>query len=140
MLEERCEQRDDARTRYEQAARLAPDFQPVLRRLRVLYTENSQWELALQIGELEATTPMRPVERGAFQVEMGRIWLDRLGDPYVRSGADHDGRVGIEWGVYGLPESFIVDREGRIRYKHIGPIGPQDLEETIMPLIAKLRG
>jgi cytochrome c biogenesis protein CcmG/thiol:disulfide interchange protein DsbE len=69
-----------------------------------------------------------------------RRWLDRLGDPYVRSGADHDGRVGIEWGVYGLPESFIVDRDGRIRYKHIGPIGPKDLEETIMPLIEKLRG
>jgi len=80
VLEERCERSNDARTRYEQAARLAPDFQPVLRRLRVLYTENSQWELALQIGELEASTPMRPVERAAFQVEMGRIWLDRLGE------------------------------------------------------------
>ena len=69
-----------------------------------------------------------------------RRWLDRMGDPYVRSGADHDGRVGIEWGVYGLPETFIIDRDGRIRYKHVGPILPEDLEETIMPLIEKLRG
>ena len=69
-----------------------------------------------------------------------RRWLDRLGDPYVRSGADHDGRVGIDWGVYGLPETFIVDREGRIRYKHIGPIRPEDLEEVILPRIEELRG
>ncbi len=72
--------------------------------------------------------------------EDARRWLERLGDPYVRSGADHDGRVGIDWGVYGLPESFVVDRDGRIVYKHIGPIRPEDLEETIMPLIEKLRG
>ncbi len=69
-----------------------------------------------------------------------RRWLDRLGDPYHRAGADLDGRAGIEWGVYGLPETFIVDREGRIAYKHTGPILRQDVEECILPLIEMLRG
>lgn len=66
-------------------------------------------------------------------------WLDSLGDPYTRTGADRDGRVGIEWGVYGVPETFVIDLDGRIAYKHIGPISPQALEETILPLVEKLR-
>jgi cytochrome c biogenesis protein CcmG, thiol:disulfide interchange protein DsbE len=49
-------------------------------------------------------------------------WLSALGDPYTRTGADLDGRVGIDWGVYGVPETFVIDRNGRIAYKHIGPI------------------
>ncbi len=71
--------------------------------------------------------------------EDARRWLDRLGDPYVRSGADRDGRVGIDWGVDGLPETFIIDRNGRIVYKHIGPIRPEDLENKILPIIEELR-
>jgi cytochrome c biogenesis protein CcmG/thiol:disulfide interchange protein DsbE len=66
-------------------------------------------------------------------------WLDRLGDPYTRTGADIDGRVGIEWGVYGVPETFVIDGHGRIAYKQIGPISPKILEETLRPLIARLR-
>ena len=66
-------------------------------------------------------------------------WLQALGDPYTRTGADIDGRVGIELGVYGVPETFVIGKEGRIRYKHIGPITPNDLEETILPLIETLR-
>lgn len=66
-------------------------------------------------------------------------WLDKLGDPYTRTGADRDGRVGIDWGVYGVPETFVVDREGRIAYKHIGPVTPEAWRETILPLIEKLR-
>ncbi|MFQ5757712.1 MAG: DsbE family thiol:disulfide interchange protein [Acidiferrobacterales bacterium] len=66
-------------------------------------------------------------------------WLDDLGDPYTRTGADVNGRVGIEWGVYGVPETFVIDRTGRIAYKKIGPIAEQDLEQTILPLIEKLR-
>ena len=66
-------------------------------------------------------------------------WLNELGDPYVRTGADVNGRVGIDWGVYGVPETFVIDREGRIAYKHIGVLTPKALEETIMPLVDKLR-
>jgi len=66
-------------------------------------------------------------------------WLDDLGDPYTRTGADLDGRVGIEWGVYGVPETFVVSKKGVIVHKHIGPVSAKDLEATILPLIERLR-
>ena len=66
-----------------------------------------------------------------------REWIAALGNPYTRIGAD-DGRVGIDWGIYGVPETFVVDRTGRIRYKHVGPLSQADLERTILPLIARL--
>ena len=69
--------------------------------------------------------------------EAARAWIAELGNPYTRIGAD-DGRVGIEWGVYGVPETFVVDRQGRIRYKHVGPLTRDDLDRKILPLIAKL--
>ena len=65
-------------------------------------------------------------------------WLDTMGDPYTRTGADLDGRVAIDWGVYGVPETYVIDREGRIAFKQIGPITPESLEQTILPLIARL--
>jgi len=66
-------------------------------------------------------------------------WLDNLGDPYTRTGADINGRVGIDWGVYGVPETFVIDRQGRIAYKQIGPVNREVLEKTILPLIRKLQ-
>lgn len=66
-------------------------------------------------------------------------WLTELGDPYTRTGADINGRVAIDWGVYGVPETFVIDRQGRIAYKQIGPINPEILEKTILPLIRQLR-
>ena len=66
-------------------------------------------------------------------------WLDTMGDPYTRTGADLDGRVGIDWGVYGVPETFVVDAEGRIAFKQIGPVTPEILDQTILPLVRKLR-
>ena len=69
--------------------------------------------------------------------EAARAWIAELGNPYTRIGAD-DGRVGIEWGVYGVPETFVVDRDARIRYKHVGPLTRGDLEQKILPLIANL--
>ncbi len=66
-------------------------------------------------------------------------WLGELGDPYMRTGADIDGRIAIDWGVYGVPETFVIDRQGRIAYKQIGPLNPEVLEKTILPLIRKLR-
>lgn len=66
-------------------------------------------------------------------------WLTDLGDPYTRTGADINGRVAIDWGVYGVPETFVIDRQGRIAYKQIGPINPEILEKTILPLIRQLR-
>jgi len=71
--------------------------------------------------------------------EDAAAWLDSLGDPYTRTGADITGRVGIDWGVYGVPETFVIDRQGRIAYKHIGPISEQDWREKLRPLVEKLR-
>lgn len=66
-------------------------------------------------------------------------WLQRHGDPYARVGADGDGRAGIEFGVYGVPESFLIDTSGRIVCKHIGPITERDWNNTLKPAIAALR-
>lgn len=66
-------------------------------------------------------------------------WLKRFGDPYVLSAWDIDGRVGIDYGVYGAPETFVIDKGGVIRHKQIGPITPEALDKTILPLIRKLQ-
>ncbi len=66
-------------------------------------------------------------------------WLAELGDPYTRIGSDLNGRVAIDWGVYGVPETFVISADGTIAYKHIGPISEEVLQRTILPLIAKLR-
>jgi cytochrome c biogenesis protein CcmG, thiol:disulfide interchange protein DsbE len=66
-------------------------------------------------------------------------FLRRGGDPYVLSAVDESGRVGIDYGVYGVPETFLIDKEGIIRYKHIGPITPKSLRETILPLVEQLK-
>ena len=68
-----------------------------------------------------------------------RAWLDQMGDPYTRIGADMSGRVAIDWGVYGVPETFVIDRDGMIVHKHIGAITPEALRKTIMPIIDKLQ-
>ena len=73
------------------------------------------------------------------QPEDAEEWLEEVGDPYTLTGADIDGRVGIEWGVYGLPETFIVDRESRIVYRHVGAISAADLEECLLPIVERLR-
>ena len=67
-------------------------------------------------------------------------WLQSLGDPYVASGFDGDGRVGIDLGVYGLPETFLVDADGTIVHKHIGPLSPEIWEREFVPVIARLKG
>lgn len=71
--------------------------------------------------------------------EDGVKWLARFGNPYDLSVSDLDGRVGIDFGVYGVPETFLIDRQGVIRYKHIGPVTPQALQDTILPLIKELQ-
>jgi len=65
-------------------------------------------------------------------------WLRALGDSYYATGADRDGRVGIDWGVYGVPETFIVDRAGKIRHKHVGPMTSDILKNQIVPIIKDL--
>ena len=66
-------------------------------------------------------------------------WLRDTGNPYEASIFDYDGRAAIDWGAYGTPETFVVDQQGVIRYKHTGPITEEKLRDEIMPLINKLR-
>ena len=68
----------------------------------------------------------------------GVQWLAKFGNPYALSAYDVDGRVGIDFGVYGVPATFVIDKQGVVRYKQIGPITPEALEKKILPLIRKL--
>ena len=70
----------------------------------------------------------------------GQRWLANFGNPYEASLFDENGRVGIDFGVYGVPETFVIDREGIIRFKHIGPLTPDVLADKIEPLVRKLNG
>ena len=72
--------------------------------------------------------------------EDGMKWLQDWGNPYVLSAFDQDGRVGIDYGVYGVPETFVVDRAGIIRYKHIGPVTQADLDTVLLPKVRELQG
>ena len=65
-------------------------------------------------------------------------WLDRFGNPYEASLFDGDGRTGIDFGVYGVPETFVIDKQGVVRFKQIGPLTPEVIETRIKPLIEKL--
>ena len=68
----------------------------------------------------------------------GTQWLAKFGNPYTVSAFDVDGKVGIDYGVYGVPETFVIDKDGVIRYKQIGPITPEALEKKILPLLKSL--
>ena len=67
-------------------------------------------------------------------------WLKRNGDPYKLSVYDAAGRIGIDYGVYGVPETYVIDQKGVIRYKHIGPLTPEIAQKKIQPLVKELRG
>ena len=73
------------------------------------------------------------------QLTAARDWLSKFGNPYEASGFDQDGRVGIDLGVYGVPETFVIDKKGLIRMKHTGPVTPQALEKDILPLVERLK-
>ncbi len=70
--------------------------------------------------------------------EDGNAWLARMGNPYQASFFDQEGRVGIDFGVYGVPETFVIDKAGTIRLKHIGPLTPEVIATEIEPLLKKL--
>jgi cytochrome c biogenesis protein CcmG/thiol:disulfide interchange protein DsbE len=65
-------------------------------------------------------------------------WLEQFGNPYRDSLVDADGRIGLDYGVYGVPETFVIDASGVIRYKHIGPVTPEVLRDKIEPLLRRL--
>ena len=67
-------------------------------------------------------------------------WLLKLGDPYLTTAIDRDGRVGIDYGVYGVPETFVIDQAGIVRHKHVGPLTQEAWSRDVWPLIQKLKG
>ena len=67
-----------------------------------------------------------------------QAWLKQLGNPYAESLTDPEGRIGIDYGVYGVPETFVIDARGTVRLKHVGPITPEVLRDKIDPLLKKL--
>jgi cytochrome c biogenesis protein CcmG/thiol:disulfide interchange protein DsbE len=71
--------------------------------------------------------------------EKARAFLDELGDPYARIGADRDGRTGLDWGIYGVPETFVVDGEGTILIRHPGPVTRDVLRHRLRPVIEGAR-
>ena len=135
-----------------------PDFDlPAVKgRTKGLSSENLSGEVSLVnvfaswCAECKREHPllMDLAERGVVPVhgfnykdklDDAQTWLDTLGDPYTRTGADLNGRVGIDLGVYGVPETFIVDRDGRIAHKHIGAITRESIEGEILPIVRKLQ-
>ena len=73
------------------------------------------------------------------QAETARRFLGRYGNPFAAVGTDEQGRGAIEWGVYGMPETFVVNGKGEIAFKHVGPISRESLERVLIPAIAKAR-
>lgn len=71
--------------------------------------------------------------------EAANKWLETLGNPYNDSIMDADGRIGIDWGVYGVPETFVIDKQGIVRYKHTGPVTEDDVENKFNHWIAELQ-
>jgi cytochrome c biogenesis protein CcmG, thiol:disulfide interchange protein DsbE len=66
-------------------------------------------------------------------------WLEKLGDPYIATAYDEDGRVGIDWGVYGAPETFLIGADGTVIYKHISPLNEQVWQQEFLPRIRAAR-
>jgi cytochrome c biogenesis protein CcmG, thiol:disulfide interchange protein DsbE len=73
------------------------------------------------------------------QPDAAKAWLAKLGDPYDLSVKDNDGRIGIEYGVYGVPETFVIDKNGVIRFKQIGPITEDVWKQKLLPMLEQLR-
>lgn len=74
------------------------------------------------------------------QRDMANRWLQQLGDPYIASAFDGDGRVGIDWGVYGAPETFLIAADGTVLYKHISPMNERVWQQEFLPRIEAARG
>jgi len=87
----------------------------------------------------ELKTPVYGIDYKDKPEDAARF-LSELGNPFSRIGADRDGRVGIDFGVYGVPETYVIDKAGRIRLRHVGPLAPADVARQIAPLVKALQG
>ena len=92
----------------------------------------------VQASDEPAGKPMNPEDKLAMARQRSLNWLRVKGDPYSLVAMDLDGRVGIDYGVYGVPESFLIDRTGTIRWKHVGPLTPEVVSGALMPKVREL--
>ncbi|MFM6992274.1 MAG: DsbE family thiol:disulfide interchange protein [Rhodoferax sp.] len=92
----------------------------------------------VQVQDEPAGRKFTPEEKLKLARERSQLWLSRHGNPYALSVLDLDGRVGIDYGVYGVPETYVIDKEGVIRYKRVGVVTQDLLQSTILPLVQKL--
>ncbi len=92
----------------------------------------------VQAQDAPAGRQLSPEEKLRIARERSAVWLQRLGNPYVVSVFDLDGRVGIDYGVYGVPETYIIDKDGVIRFKQVGAVTLETLQSKILPLLLKL--
>ncbi len=98
----------------------------------------AEHEVIKQLARLPETVPIIGLNyKDEASDAMG--WLNSFGNPYLASAHDLRGQVGIDWGVYGVPETFVIDKKGVVRHKHTGPVTEQSLQETILPLLRKLK-
>ncbi|CAN5442298.1 DsbE family thiol:disulfide interchange protein [soil metagenome] len=86
----------------------------------------------IDVSQIDKATEMK------MSIERANKWLSSHGDPYTLSVLDLDGRVGIDYGVYGVPETFIIDKRGVVRMKHVGPLTPEAINNKLLPLIREL--
>jgi cytochrome c biogenesis protein CcmG/thiol:disulfide interchange protein DsbE len=111
--------------------------------LLVEFSQNSKVPVVgLSYKEIQpqdmANGPMKEADKLQLARERSQRFLQRQGNPYRLSVLDLDGSVGINYGVYGVPETYLIDKQGIIRYKRVGPLTPQILQDTLIPLIQKL--
>ena len=108
----------------------------------VAFSEKNQVPIVgLSYKEIQPQDPAYKLsfdEKLQLARERSQVWLKRHGNPYVTSVMDRDGRVGINYGVYGVPETYVIDKAGVIRYKFVGAVTPALLAEKILPLISEL--
>lgn len=135
----------------------APEFKlPLLDKADVIFSSNSMlgkvWVLNVWASWCVSCRIEHPLWNGLItnnkinliglnykdEVSDAHRWLKLYGDPYQLSISDIEGKVGIDWGVYAVPETFVIDKQGIVRFKHVGAITNQLINETILPLILKL--
>lgn len=112
--------------------------------LLVAFSKNNQLPIVglnykeVQAQDIAQGSKLDTAQTLAIARQKSNVWLQRLGNPYATTVFDLDGRVGINYGVYGVPETYLIDQKGVIRYKQIGVLTPEVLAEKILPLVKEL--
>ena len=99
---------------------------------------NTKQAIAIGLSKARRAGVKLPTRNSQDAREEALPWLERNGNPYQLIAYDRDGRIGIDYGVYGVPETYVIDAKGVIRYKHIGPLSPDVVRDKLEPLVKEL--